>query len=84
MAGADRLEDALGVAAGERRSEQQVLGRDVLVAEPLGLVLGTLDERPGARVEAELAALDARAPAERGAEVHRDLAPGPRRAGAGP
>ena len=32
-------------------AEEQVLGRDVLVAEPAGLVLGPLDDALGARVE---------------------------------
>ena len=48
--------------AREVTSQEQVLGRDVLVAEAPGLVLGALDQRPGPRVEAELAALDAGAP----------------------
>ena len=73
VAGADRIEQALGVSAREGRREEQVLGRDVLVAEALGLVLRALDQRPGPRVEAELAAFDARASAEHRRELHRDL-----------
>ena len=73
MAGADRIEQALGVSAREGRREEQVLGRDVLVAEALGLVLRALDQRPGPWVEAELAAFDTRASAEHGRELHRDL-----------
>ena len=69
LAGAGRVEDALGVAARLRRRDEQVLGRDVLVLEALGLVLGPLDELAGARVERELAARDPGTPAEHGAQV---------------
>ena len=45
-------------------AEQEVLGRDVLVAEALGLGLGQLDDAPGARIHRQRAALDPRAPGE--------------------
>ena len=64
------LEERLGLPAGLRDAEQQVLGRDVVVAEATGFRLGALDDGLGARVEAERAALDPRALRERG----RDLA----------
>ena len=45
-AGAVALEQGLGLAADLGDAEQQVLGRDVLVAEPAGLGLGPLDDAP--------------------------------------
>ena len=45
-------------------AEEQVLGGDVLVAEPAGLLLGPLDHPLGARVEAQRAALDPGPPGE--------------------
>ena len=68
-AGAVALEERWRVAAGLGRAEQQVLGGDVLVAEPVGLVLGALDDRLRARVEAQRAALDPGAPGEDGGEL---------------
>ena len=49
MAGAGLLEQALGLATGLERGQEQVLGGDVLVAESAGLVLGLLDERARTR-----------------------------------
>ena len=40
------LEEGLRIAAGLGDAEEQVLGRDVLVAEPAGLGLGALERRP--------------------------------------
>ena len=47
--GARGLQDALRVAAGLGGGEQQVLGRDVLVAEAPRLLLGTLEQPCRAR-----------------------------------
>ena len=44
LAGAVALEQGLGLAADLGDAEEQVLGRDVLVAEATGLVLGALDD----------------------------------------
>ena len=52
LAGAVLLEQGLGLATGLGDAEQQVLGRDVLVAEAAGLRLGPLDGRLRPRVEA--------------------------------
>ena len=52
------LEQLLGLAAGLGDTEQQVLGRGVLVAEPPCLGLGTLDDALGAGIERQRAALD--------------------------
>ena len=57
-AGGVALEQRLALAADLGDAEQQVLGRDVLVAEAPGLGLGALDDAPGARVERQRAALD--------------------------
>ncbi len=46
-------------------AEEQVLGRDVVVAQATGLRLGALDDGLGPRVEAERAALDAGTPGQR-------------------
>ena len=65
----ERLEDRLAPAAWRSSSawpspptsaiaEQQVLGRDVVVAEAPGLGLGALDDAPRARIERQRAALD--------------------------
>ena len=45
-AGAVALEQRLALAADLGDAEEQVLGRDVLVAEPPGLLLGPLDDAP--------------------------------------
>ena len=58
------LEQGLALAADLGDAEQQVLGRDVLVAEPARLGLGALDDALGARVERQRAALDPGAPGE--------------------
>ena len=50
--GAVPLEERLALAADLGDAEQEVLGRDVLVAEAARLLLGALDDPPGARVEA--------------------------------
>ncbi len=52
VAGTGRFQDALRVASGLRRSEEQMLGRDVFILEPLGLVLGVFEQLPGARIDA--------------------------------
>ena len=81
--GTGGLEQPLRIPAGLRRRQEQVLGGDVLVAEPPGLVLGPLDERTHARVEAELAALTwARRESTAPSSTARRRA-GRRRAGAG-
>ena len=58
------LEQLLGLAADLGDREQEMLGRDVFVAETLGLGLGQLDHAPGARVHRHRAAGDPRAPGE--------------------
>ena len=58
------LEQRLGLATELDRAEQQVLGRDVLVAEAAGLALGVLDDLLRARVQRQRAALDAGPPGE--------------------
>ena len=70
LAGAVPLEDGLALAARLGDAEQQVLGRDVVVGEAAGFRLRPLDDRLGARIQAERAALDPCAPGQRG----RDLA----------
>ncbi len=52
------LQEGLPLATGLAHAEEQVLGRDVLVAQASGLGLGTLDDGLRARIEAERAALD--------------------------
>jgi hypothetical protein len=58
------VEEGLALATHLGDRQQQVLGRDVLVAEPAGLVLRSLDDAPGPRVHRKRAALDAGAPGE--------------------
>ena len=58
------FEQRLALAADLGRAEQQVLGRDVLVAQPARLLLGSLDDPLGARVEAQRATLDPGPPGE--------------------
>ena len=63
-------------------AEQQVLGRDVLVAEAPRLVLGPLDDAPGARVEATASRPAMRARRARtAAELAAERRAGRRRAG---
>ena len=57
--GAVALEQGLPLTADLGRAEEQMLGRDVFVAQPAGFFLGTLDDPLGARVEAQRATLDA-------------------------
>jgi len=65
------LEQPLRVATHLGHADQEVLGAGVLVAHPPRLVLGAVDDALRARVQAQLAALDAGAPRQdRG-----DLAP---------
>ena len=64
------LEQRLGLATGLGHAEEQVLGRDELVAQPAGLGLGPLDDGLGARIERQRATLD---PGALG-EDRRDLA----------
>ncbi len=52
------LEERLCLATRLGHAEEQVLGRDVLVGQPAGLFLGAFDHPLGARVEADLPALD--------------------------
>ena len=83
LAGAVALEDGLGLAAGLGDAEEQVLGRDVLVAEAPGLGLGALDDGLSrARVQAERAALDAGAASPGPRRPRRGTAAGRRRGGA--
>ena len=63
-AGAVPLEQRLALAAGLDDAEEQMLGRDVLVAQPAGLRLGELHDALRARIERQRAALDAGALAE--------------------
>ena len=63
------LEQGLALATDLGDREQEVLGRDVLVAEAPGLGLGQLDGPPGARVERQRAALDPGAPGEDGRQL---------------
>ncbi len=65
LAGGMALQQRLGLAAGLGDTEEQVLGRDVLVAEATGLRLGALDDGLGTGVEAERAARDPRPLGER-------------------
>ena len=58
------LEEGLALATDLGDGQQEVLGRDVLVAEAARLVLGALDDAPGARIHRQRAALDAGAPGE--------------------
>ena len=68
-AGAVALEEGLRLAAGFGDAEEQVLGRDVFVGQPAGLFLGPLDHPLGARVEGDLATLDAGAPGEQAGQL---------------
>ena len=76
------LEEGLRLATDLGDAEQQVLGRDVLVAEARGLGLGTLDDALGARVEGQRAALDPGALGEDRGELATEARAGRRRAGA--
>ena len=67
------MEDALRVAARLGRRDEQVLGRDVLVLESLGLVLGALQELTRAWVEREGAAGDTCPAADHGGQLHAHL-----------
>ena len=71
-AGCGTLEDALRVAARFSRREEQVLGRDVLIAQALGLVLGAFQELARARIDRHLATGDPRAPPKDGGELDAD------------
>ena len=68
LAGTVALQQGLGVAAHLGRADEQVLGRDVVVAEASGLVLGALDDALRARVQGERAAVDPGATGEDGGE----------------
>ena len=57
-AGRVTLEQGLALAADLGDAQQQVLGRDVFVAEPPGLGLGRLDDPLGPRIEGQRTALD--------------------------
>ena len=63
------LEQGLALATDLGDREQQVLGRDVLVAEAARLGLGQLDDAPGARIHRQRAALDPGAPGEDGRQL---------------
>ena len=69
LAGGMPLEERLGLATRLGDAEQQVLGRDELVAQAARLGLGALDDGLGPRVEAERAALDPGAPRERSGDL---------------
>ncbi len=69
VAGGVALEQGLRLAPGLGDAEEQVLGRDVLVAEATGLGLGTIDDGLGARVERQRAALDPGALGQRRGEL---------------
>ena len=58
LAGGMALEQGLRLATGLGDAQEQVLGRDVLVAEAAGLGLGASIDGLGARVERQRAALD--------------------------
>ena len=58
------LEEGLALAADLGDREQQVLGRDVVVAEAPRLGLGALDDAPRARIQGQRAALDPGPPGE--------------------
>ena len=58
VAGAVALEEVCASPPASADAEEQVLGRDVLVAEAAGLFLRPLDDALGARVEGQRAALD--------------------------
>ena len=60
-----RSSRACALAARLGHAEEQVLGRDVLVAEATRLCLGPVDDRLAARVERQRAALDPGAPGQR-------------------
>ena len=63
-AGGMPLEQLLALTTDLGGGQQQVLGRDVLVAEALGLGLGALEDVPGPRVHRHRAAGDPRAARE--------------------
>ena len=63
------LEQGLALATDLGDGEQEVLGRDVLVAEPARLGLGQLDDATGARIHRQRAALDAGAAGEDGRQL---------------
>ncbi len=58
------LEQLAALAAYLDDRQEEMLGRDVLVAQPAGLLLGQLEGALGARVEAQRAALDPGSAAE--------------------
>ena len=67
--GAVALEQAATVTTDLEHAEQEVLGRDVLVAEPAGLLLADLEDALRARVERQRAAPDPGALAEDAGEL---------------
>src|SRR5207248_6763032 len=58
------LEQLAAFAAGLEDAEQEMLGRDVFVAEPSRFLLGELEDALRPRIEGERAALDPGAAAE--------------------
>ena len=58
------LEQGLALATDLGDPQEQMLGRDVLVAQASGLGLGRLDDALGARIEAQRATLDADPPGQ--------------------
>ena len=83
LAGGMTLEQGLRLAAGHGHAQEQVLGRDVLVAQAAGLGLGLLDDGLGARVERQRAALDAGALGQHRRDLAAEHRAGRRRGGAG-
>ena len=69
LAGAVALEQGLGLATDLGRADEQVLGRDVVVAEATGLVLGPIDDALGAWIQAQRTAGDAGPASERGGQL---------------
>ena len=67
-AGRVALQELLPLAADLGDAEEQMLGGDVVVAEPLRFRLGGLDHAAGARIQRQRAALDPGAPGEDGSE----------------
>ena len=79
LAGAVALQQALGLAADLGRPDEQVFGRDVVVTEATGLLLGSLDDPLRARVEAQRATGDPGTSGEGSREFAAERRAGPPR-----